>query len=105
MASSTNLATLLRNMQPTLNEGTYVFASVPDGLKLPDRAIIASIREAEGLSVVIEELAAQEARLSATFRCAWITLSVTSNLEAVGLTAAFSWHWPTPALAATSSRA
>jgi len=90
MASSANLATLLRTMQPTLNKGTYVFASVPEGQKLPDRAIVASIRETEGLSVVIEESAAQEARLAPIFRCAWITLLVNSDLEAVGLTAAFS---------------
>lgn len=90
MASFTNLATLLRSMQPTLNQGTYVFASVPDGQQLPAHSIVASIREAEGLSVVMEESAAQQARLSPVFRCAWITLSVKSDLEAVGLTAAFS---------------
>jgi hypothetical protein len=90
MASIANLAALLRTMQPTLNRGTYVFASVPDGQVLPVRSIVASIREAEGLSVVIEESAAQEACLSTVFRCAWITLSVNSDLETVGLTAAFS---------------
>ena len=90
MATIANLATLLQTMQPTLNEGTYVYASVPDGRNLPAHAIVASIRESEGLSVVIEESAAHQAGLSAVFRCAWITLSVNSDLEAVGLTAAFS---------------
>ena len=90
MPPISDLATLLRNMEPTLNEGTYVFASAPDGRELPAHAIIASIREPEGLSVVVEESAAPKLGLSPIFRCAWITLSVNSDLEAVGLTAAFS---------------
>lgn len=77
-------------MQPVLNPGTYVFASVPAGHHLPAHAIVASIRETEGLSVVMEESAAQEARLAPSFRCAWITLTVNSDLQAVGLTAAFA---------------
>ena len=85
-----DLATLLRTLQPMLNAGTYVFASVPVGKELPLDAVIASIREPEGLSVVMEESAAQRAGLSSVFKCAWITLSVNSDLEAVGLTAAFS---------------
>jgi hypothetical protein len=94
MAPISDLATLLRTMQPTRNDGSYVFASVPDEQHLPVQAVVASIREPEGLSVVIEESAARQARLSPVFRCAWITLSVNSDLHAVGLTAAFS-----PALA------
>jgi hypothetical protein len=90
MAPITDLAALLRTMQPVLNPGTYVFASVPGGQQMPVDAVVASIREPEGLSVVMEESAAQRARLSPVFRCAWITLSVNSDLYALGLTAAFS---------------
>ena len=85
-----DLTTLLRSMQPTLNPGTYVFALAPEGRQIPADSIIASIREPEGLSVVLEESAAKRAGLTAVFRCAWITLSVNSALEAVGLTAAFA---------------
>lgn len=90
MPPISDLAALLRNMEPTLNEGTFVFASVPDGRDLPAHAVVASIREPEGLSVVVEESAAQQWGLSPVFRCAWITLSVNSDLGAIGLTAAFS---------------
>jgi hypothetical protein len=90
MSPISDLATLLRTMEPTLNEGTFVFASVADGKEFPAHAIVASIREPEGLSVVVEESAAQQLGLSPVFRCAWITLSVNSDLQAVGLTAAFS---------------
>jgi hypothetical protein len=90
MTPITDLTALLRTMQPVLNPGTYVFASVPRGQQLPVDATVASIREPEGLSVVMEESAAQRARLSPVFRCAWITLSVNSDLQAVGLMAAFS---------------
>jgi hypothetical protein len=90
MTPIADLPALLRTMQPVLNPGTYVYAPVPGGSQLPADAIVASIREPEGLSVVMEESAAQRARLSPVFRCAWITLSVNSDLQAVGLTAAFS---------------
>ena len=85
-----DLHTLLRTMQPILNPGIYVFASVPADHQLPAHAIVASIRESEGLSVVMEESAARESRLTPSFRCAWITLSVNSDLQAVGLTASFA---------------
>lgn len=90
MAPIADLASLLRTMEPKLNRGTYVFASVREGQALPLEAVVASIREPEGLSVVIEESAARGARLQCQYRCAWITLSVNSDLDAVGLTAAFS---------------
>lgn len=90
MAQISNLAVLLRSMRPVLNPGIYVYATLPDDGRLPANSIVASIREPEGLSVVVEESAALQAGLTPVFRCAWITLSVNSDLEAVGLTAAFS---------------
>lgn len=90
MAPVSDLGTLLRTLEPTLNPGTYVFASVTDDHALAAHAIVASIRETEGLSVVMEESAAKQAGLTPLYRCAWITLSVNSDLAAVGLTGAFS---------------
>ncbi len=40
--------------------------------------------------MVVEEAYATRAGLQALFPCAWITLSVHSDLQAVGLTAAFA---------------
>ncbi len=88
MTAITDLATLIRTMQPALHPGRYVFASCPPDTVLPADALVASIREPEGLSVIIEEGAAQRAGLASTFCCVWITLLVRSDLAAVGLTAA-----------------
>lgn len=51
---------------------------------------IATMREAEGPTVVIAEAAALARGWPVAFRSAWITLRVHSDLAAVGLTAAFS---------------
>jgi uncharacterized protein len=85
-----DLAALLRSLDPALHEGVYVYASVP-GSHVPDGlSVIAFIREPEGLSIVIPETEAFQAHLPILFRCAWITLTVNSDLQAVGLTAAFA---------------
>jgi hypothetical protein len=57
---------------------------------LKDRRVIASVREAEGLSLIVEKSFANENGLQPHFECAWITLNVNSDLAAVGLTAAFA---------------
>jgi hypothetical protein len=48
------------------------------------------MREPEGLSAVLAEAEARRLGLPITFIAAWITLTVHSDLAAVGLTAAFS---------------
>jgi hypothetical protein len=85
-----DLAEMLRSLEPVVSPGTYVFATVADGQQLPLSSIVASIVEPEGLSVVVEESAARRAGLTPAFHCVWITLSVNSDLQAVGLTAAFA---------------
>lgn len=84
----TNLAELLQTMQPTLNAGVYVFASIPPGTDIASLAPIATFREAEGLTLIVEEQQAQKAGLPFLFRAGWITLTVHSDLQAVGLTVA-----------------
>jgi hypothetical protein len=90
MKPVSDLADLLRTMDPVLNPGTFVFASLKRGTAIQPELIVASIHEPEGLSVVMREADAQKSGLNPLFRCAWITLSVNSDLEAVGLTAAFA---------------
>lgn len=86
---STDVSSLLRHLEPRLNPGTYAFCSLPAGASMP-AAVVASIREAEGLSLVVSEETAAQLGLTVLFRCAWLTLNVHSDLAAVGLTAAFS---------------
>jgi uncharacterized protein len=84
----TNLAELLRSMQPTLHEGAYAFVSVAPTTDFACLEPIATFRESEGLTLIVKQQRAVEAQLPVLFRAAWITLTVHSDLEAVGLTAA-----------------
>lgn len=77
-------------MHPVLNPGVYVYVSILDGRDVRELNPIVAVREKEGLTLVLEEAIAQAAGLEMVFRCAWITLHVHSDLQAVGLTAAFS---------------
>ena len=85
-----DLATLLRSLRPKLNDGVFVFATVAPGERVEPSDLVALVREPEGVSVVVEEQTATRIGLNSVFRCAWITLTVNSDLQAVGLTAAFS---------------
>jgi len=85
-----DLALLLHTMEPVLHPGVFVFTSIQDAAEVEASTILASVREPEGLSVVLREEDARERGLPILFRAAWITLTVTSDLAAVGLTAAFA---------------
>jgi len=85
-----HLGQLIRTMQPVLNPGCYAFARLPLGAAIDADMVVAFVREFDGLSVVLKEEDAIRLGLPVVFRAAWITLTVHSDLEAVGLTAAFS---------------
>lgn len=57
---------------------------------VPAGDIVASVREPEGLSLIVEASVAARHALQPQWHCAWITLQVASDLQAVGLTAAFA---------------
>lgn len=84
-----DLAKLLRNMRPELHPGRYVFTTVagepPAGLRP-----VATVAEAEGLTLVLAKGEADAAGLGYEYEAAWITLRVHSALDAVGLTAAIA---------------
>jgi uncharacterized protein len=90
MAPVTDLQDLLRNMAPVRNPGTYVFLVLPESASFDPTTVLASVREPEGLSVVMEKSLALQRGLEPAFECAWITLSVNSDLQAVGFTGAFA---------------
>jgi hypothetical protein len=90
MSGETNLAILLSNMNPILNEGDYVFCTIQQ-LDLIDLSImIGSFKEQEGVTVILPKTYADTIDLKYASIMSWITLKVHSSLEAVGLTAAFS---------------
>jgi hypothetical protein len=90
MPAIVDLDTLLARMQPTLDPGRYAFVVLPLGVSPDPASVIATMREPEGLSVVLAEHEAHALGLPITFTAAWITLTVHSDLAAVGLTAAFA---------------
>lgn len=84
----TKLEQLLASMQPELNDGAYIFSSVQPDRDVSRLAPVATFREREGLTIIVDEQTALREGLPVLFRAAWITLTVHSDLEAVGLTAA-----------------
>jgi hypothetical protein len=83
-----DLDELLRAMSPRLNEGVYAFLSVGRGINIASLRPIATIVEDEGTSIIVEESHVEGTSLEVLLRAAWITLTVDSDLNAVGLTAA-----------------
>ncbi|MBS1936015.1 MAG: ACT domain-containing protein [Bacteroidetes bacterium] len=75
-------------MKPELNEGDYVFCTIKEDKKIPPDLIVCSFKEQEGVTLILKKKDADAARLKYPFIAAWITLTVHSSLEAVGLTAA-----------------
>ena len=90
MSGNKNLTTLLNGLQPVLNTGVYVFATVSDFEKIGRKDTLFEFKEAEGITVVLEKNKAQALKLAYQFESAWITLKIHSSIEVVGLTAAFS---------------
>jgi len=90
MTGETNLAQLLRTMKPELQPGSYVFCTVASLENLALTDIIYFFREQEGLTIILPQATADQLQLPYSFVAAWISLTVHSALEAVGLTAAFA---------------
>lgn len=90
MNGETNLEKLLKTMQPFLNSGDFVFCTVANTTAINEADIVFTFKEKEGITVVLPQQTADALQLHYTFVASWITLTVHSSLEAVGLTAAFS---------------
>ncbi|MBF6049410.1 ACT domain-containing protein [Streptomyces sp. NRRL B-1677] len=89
MAGERDLTKLLSGMRPELNAGRYVYVTV-EGEPPTDVAPVVTVREPEGLTLVVRQEEADAAGLAYEYVAGWITLRVHSALEAVGLTAAVS---------------
>ncbi len=90
MAGEKDLNTLLKSMKPKLNIGEYVFCLASDLAAINPNDIILFFREQEGNTIIIKKELADSLNLEYSFIASWITLTVHSSLEAVGLTTAFS---------------
>lgn len=89
-----DLDLLLASMEPVLNpvEVAYVTFAKDEAcpFDLTGDDVIGTFREAEGLTAIVVHDSALRAGVPIVLRAAWITLTVHSDLEAVGLTAAFA---------------
>ena len=90
MSGEKNLKTLVKEMEPHLNKGEYVFTTVNDLDKINSKDVIGRFKEKEGTTLILERKKADQLNLSYNFIASWITLKIHSSLDAVGLTAAFS---------------
>ncbi len=90
MDGETNLSELIKKMTPKLNDGAYVFSTLQDVNGIDRRHTICEFKEKEGTTIVIEKNKADELNLQYQYIASWITLTIHSSLDAVGLTAAFS---------------
>jgi hypothetical protein len=90
MTGETDLGKLLKELKPELNPGEYVFCTVNTLGNAAELDPLCIFQEKEEVTVIIPKVKADETVLFYPVVCAWITLTVHSSLEAVGLTAAVS---------------
>lgn len=86
----TDLDQFLTSLKPSLESNPYVFCVLKESDLPNELEWVALFKEKEGLTLVVKQEDAQKYGLVETFKCAWITLTVNSDLKAVGLTAAVS---------------
>lgn len=90
MNGEINLDKLIKEMEPELNVGEYIFSSVSSIDTIQKEHILCEFKEKEGITVVLQRKHADLHQLSYDYVASWITLNVHSSLAAVGLTALFS---------------
>jgi hypothetical protein len=88
MSGETDLTKLLKSLKPLRHPGRYVFCTLKSMEGIPFEQILFHFKEAEGTAVVLKKDIADRLQLEYSFIGAWITLTVHSSLEAVGLTSA-----------------
>ena len=91
------LSDLIKSMSPTLDEGTFVFATITthatetyrrDFLNQVAHKSEMLFRELEGYTLILPQATAEELDIKWNFPCRKITLNVHSSLDAVGFLAA-----------------
>ena len=90
MSGETDIHSLLKSMTPVLNEGEYVFCALSSISSVNPDDIIGTFKEEEGWTVILNKTLADELNYEYSYISSWITLTIHSSLDAVGLTATFS---------------
>ncbi|MCC9016567.1 ACT domain-containing protein [Flavobacterium lipolyticum] len=90
MSGEKDLEKLLKSMKPQHNLGDYVFCKVEKIENIAMDDIVMLFKENEAITLILKKETADTLKLDYSVVMSWITLTVHSSLEAVGLTAAFS---------------
>lgn len=90
MSGEKDLQQLLKSMKPEHNAGDYVFCKIESLEKVNLNDIEMFFREKEAITLILKKETAESLNFGCSVIMSWITLTVHSSLEAVGLTAAFS---------------
>lgn len=88
-SGSTDLAAMLQSLDVTVRPDEYVYVTV-ESEHAATRDASAVIDEAEGRTLVLRRIDADQHALPYDYVVSWITLTVHSSLEAVGLTSTVS---------------
>ena len=80
----------MSGLRPRLHDDVYAFVCAPPALGLDGLDVVASVREPEGLTLVLPAAQADARGMEALWRGRWITLELETQLELVGLTARFA---------------
>ena len=87
MAGELDLQILLGSLSARLQDGVFVFVTLPDN-KVPEELLPRMMfREAEGTTLIVLKSEAEAFGLDYEFPCRMITLEIHSALEAVGFIA------------------
>jgi hypothetical protein len=90
-SGETNLRILLRTMRPELQQGEFVFCTVPESdFKQAELASLCVFREQEGITLILRREEAEKLQLEYAYVARLITLQVHSSLDAVGFLAAIT---------------
>ncbi len=88
MSGELNLQALFKTLTTTLDDGVYVFITLPSSDQVPaDIKPRMRFEEAEGTTLIMLKPEAEALGLAYEFPCRMITLNVHSSLEAVGFIA------------------
>jgi hypothetical protein len=92
MTGESNLKTLLREMKPQLVPGEFVFCSIQEDELESVNLPLFVFQEPEGITIVVTKEVANQHGLSYESTWGMVSLTVHSNLEAVGFLAAVTNH-------------
>lgn len=92
MTGESNLKALLRDMHPVVVPGEFVYCSIQESRLNELTNPLLVFRESEGPTVIVTKVVAEKNELDFSYTWGLVSLSIHSDLEAVGFLAAITGH-------------